>query len=90
MPKEADPELEAWVNSNGSIDGVTLLEALQQETFYLLIANEVGFTRSASSEEHLGSPFDYPFGEDHSWDVGRFEKLWAQNPRQTPYHPTYR
>ncbi|KAF6835694.1 hypothetical protein CPLU01_04164 [Colletotrichum plurivorum] len=66
----SDPELEAWVNRSGFMDRVTLLEALQQETFHLLssLPMTLGFTRNAFFEEHLGSPFDYPFGEDHSWD----------------------
>ncbi|TFB02785.1 Regulator of nonsense transcripts 1 [Trichoderma ghanense] len=65
---------EGFVNRNAAIKGKTLLDILQQESFYFIVAAPKGPLEKYWAQE-LPAPFRYPYGQQHFWDEGRYDEI---------------
>ncbi|KAK3327407.1 putative DNA helicase [Cercophora scortea] len=71
---------EGWlIRGDPVVDNFTLLDILQQRTFFVVAEGKSDYLNAAWSEDALPPPFSYPYGSDHSWDMDRFQKQLSQN-----------
>lgn len=69
------PQMEKWVNEDAEIfPSVSLLAFLKGSKFTFVVPDNVNMAAKMFNEAAL-VPFDYPYGEDHSWDLGRYTSL---------------
>ncbi|KAK1462994.1 hypothetical protein CCUS01_08399 [Colletotrichum cuscutae] len=88
---KSDPELEKFVNENGSLHGVTLSDFIRRKTFHVFMIKKgrpIDIHKNISFEK-LPPPFDYPYGDAHNFDPERGADFLAKNPRKTAYHPVH-
>ncbi|KAK5991591.1 hypothetical protein PT974_09876 [Cladobotryum mycophilum] len=84
-----DAEVDGWVNDNKPIiNGLTLLDILGQREFHIVVAVPIENAKDNLIESQLLPPFQYPYGTDQKWDVGKFKKLIAANKGQQ-FGPEY-
>ncbi|KAH7316633.1 P-loop containing nucleoside triphosphate hydrolase protein [Stachybotrys elegans] len=73
-----DPEVEGWVNGNKPVvQSTTLTDMLRQRVFLLVVPATPDLT-----SKYIGKfppPFSYPYGQEQTWDLGRFKELIAAN-----------
>jgi len=86
-----DPVVAGWVNENKPIAGnATLLSVLQRERIDVLVANPVFAIEKEWDESRLPPPFDYGYGNEHSWKLGRYKKLLEETKSKQQFLPAYR
>ncbi|KAF9772331.1 hypothetical protein IL306_009964 [Fusarium sp. DS 682] len=74
-----DPQVEGWVNERVPISGMhDLLDILQQKILYLILPSKSSLVKILGTT-HRSSSFRYPYSEDISWDLTRFEKEIQDN-----------
>ncbi|PNP84035.1 hypothetical protein FNYG_02723 [Fusarium nygamai] len=56
-----DPKLEEWINCNGKINDVSLLDVLEQRDFYFVVDMDIGSCREVMRDEGLGPNFTYGY-----------------------------
>lgn len=67
---------DGWINHSQPIAGnYFLLDALSQRTFRFVVDSPVESIPKSFVPEHMPSPFRYPYGTDHSWDLVRYYKM---------------
>ncbi|KAF5685137.1 ATP-dependent helicase [Fusarium circinatum] len=89
---QEDHQVESWINGNAPIVWkYHLLDILQQQTLYLVLPAKSSLVKILGTVQN-SSPFRYPYSEDFSWDLTRFEKELRENKGQqfSPLfsHPT--
>ncbi|KAF5545727.1 hypothetical protein FMEXI_5911 [Fusarium mexicanum] len=89
---QEDHQVESWINGNAPIVWkYHLLDILQQQTLDLVLPAKSSLVKILGTVQN-SSPFRYPYSEDFSWDLTRFEKELRENKGQqfSPLfsHPT--
>ncbi|KAF4497036.1 DNA helicase [Fusarium agapanthi] len=85
---QEDHQVESWINGNAPIAWkYHLLDILQQQTLYLVLPAKSSLVRILGSTQN-SSTFRYPYSEDFSWDLTRFEKELQENKGQQ-FAPLY-
>ncbi|KAF4979663.1 hypothetical protein FZEAL_4154 [Fusarium zealandicum] len=80
---------DAWINKSKPIDGSnTLVDLLEQRKFVFLVPSHhsVLLCEWRWNTATLSTPFSYPYGDQHSWDMERYRKMLPklQGPRFAP------
>lgn len=71
-----EPEMEKWVNENAEIfPGVSLQAFLNGDAFTFVVPDSVDIAAKMLNEAFLLEPFEYPYGEEHSYDISRYTDL---------------
>ncbi|OPB40624.1 hypothetical protein A0O28_0007040 [Trichoderma guizhouense] len=69
-----DHPSDGWINYNQPVAGnMTLIDVIEQRIFSFVVAAPDRVLERYWSQE-LPGPFRYPFGEDHSWSLERYEE----------------
>ncbi|KAK4083734.1 uncharacterized protein Triagg1_1396 [Trichoderma aggressivum f. europaeum] len=64
---------EGWIKQSQPIAGSqTLLDALSQRTFRFVVDSPVEDIPKSFVPEYIPSPFSYPYGTDHSWNLEHY------------------
>ncbi|KAJ0331245.1 hypothetical protein COL5a_002781 [Colletotrichum fioriniae] len=88
---KSEPELEKFVNENGSLHGVTLSDFIRRKTFHVFMIRKgkpVHIHKNFSFE-NLPQPFDYPYGDAHNFDPERCAELLAKFPRTRAFNSVH-
>ncbi|KAG9495213.1 hypothetical protein J7337_013448 [Fusarium musae] len=86
---QEDHQVESWINGDAPIAGkYGLLDILQQQSLYLVLPASSSLVKTLGTTQTL-STFRYPYNEDFSWDLTRFEKELRENKGQQ-FAPLYR
>lgn len=64
------------------------MDIVQQQTLYLILPSKSSLVKILGTTQNL-STFRYPYCEDSSWDLSRFEKELRENKGQQ-FAPLYR
>ncbi|KAK1659631.1 P-loop containing nucleoside triphosphate hydrolase protein [Colletotrichum godetiae] len=88
---KSEPELEKFVNENGSLHGVTLSDFIRRKTFHVFMIRKGTPThiQKGFGFERLPPSFDYPYGDDHSFNPERCVELLAKNPRKKAFNSVH-
>ena len=83
---------EGWINKNEPLGNVadrpfTLLDVLKQRSFFFVVSSPSAIIEKFWAHAELPSPFSYPYGTDHTWDVDRYQAQLAQI-RGPQFEPT--
>lgn len=77
---------DGWVNQDAPIlsdmPDTTIKKILSSRQFTFLITGRFQGRRDVEerlSHDFLPPPFSYPYGEDHSWDMARYDKIIPEN-----------
>nr|RBQ99385.1 hypothetical protein FVER53263_10854 [Fusarium verticillioides] len=85
---QEDHQVESWINGDAPIAGkYGLLDILQQQSLYLVLPASSSLVKTLGTTQTL-STFRYPYNEDFSWDLTRFEKELRENKGQQ-FAPLY-
>ncbi|PNP83871.1 hypothetical protein FNYG_02559 [Fusarium nygamai] len=85
---QEDHQVESWINGDAPIAGkYGLLDILQQQSLYLVLPASSSLVKILGTTQNL-STFRYPYSEDFSWDLTRFEKELQENKGQQ-FAPLY-
>ncbi|PNP55868.1 hypothetical protein THARTR1_04088 [Trichoderma harzianum] len=70
-----DHPSDGWINYNKPVvgDDLTLIDILKRREFSFIVATPHRVLEKYWSQE-LPGPFRYPYGEDHSWSLERYEE----------------
>lgn len=69
-----DHPSDRWINHNEPVVGdMTLIDVIELRNFSFVIALGDRVLEKHWSQQ-LPGPFRYPYGEDHSWSLGRYEE----------------
>ncbi|KAG4283192.1 hypothetical protein FPRO06_09865 [Fusarium proliferatum] len=87
----ANETVDSWVNEHSPIqDVISLPDILYRQTFALLAeATSTEINRVISSINAQSIPLDYGYGEEHSWNMERYNKQIPAN-RGAAFPPTIR
>lgn len=67
---------DGWINNSQPIAGNhTLLDALSQRTFRFVVDSPLEKIPKSFVLEYIPPSFNYPYGTDHSWDLGRYNRM---------------
>ncbi len=72
------------------MEGVTLLDFLRRREFCLVVAHKPTYTERYWNEQAKGPSFSYPYGGEHTWDVGRYERLLQDARAKEQFRTAYR
>lgn len=71
-----------WLRSPATspvIGNMTFLDILKQDRFTFLVQHRHDVLSDRWNPQRLSRPFSYPYGTEHSWDLGRYAKQIYQN-----------
>ncbi|KAK1835642.1 P-loop containing nucleoside triphosphate hydrolase protein [Podospora conica] len=87
-----------WVNEDAPLvsghPNSTLRRVLSSRKVTFLITGKFkgcGGVQKRLSHDYLPPPFSYPYGEDHSWNMARYDEIIPQNetPTYEPFEETF-
>ncbi|KAF5691881.1 DNA helicase [Fusarium denticulatum] len=85
---QEDRLVEGWINGDAPIAGkYDILDIVQQQSLYLVLPAKSSLVKILGTTHH-SSAFRYPYSEDFSWDLTRFEKELQENKGQQ-FAPLY-
>ncbi|SPO04675.1 uncharacterized protein DNG_07360 [Cephalotrichum gorgonifer] len=83
-----NPTMRGWVNRNEPIfPGVTLKSFLEGNTFSIVTRVTVSTAQAQWDESLLPAPFEYPYGNEHIFDLDRYGPLFEKNKRIATFMP---
>ena len=87
----ADTEMAAWLNDDAPIvGGITLLDILKQENFYIVVPCPVAEAEREWSLSRLPPAFSYGYGDLHAWNYDRFVRESKELQSKTPFTAAFR
>ncbi|KAG5762797.1 hypothetical protein H9Q72_009101 [Fusarium xylarioides] len=85
---QEDHQVESWINGDAPIAGeYDILDIVQQQSLYLVLPAKSSLVQILGTTQNL-STFRYPYSEDLSWDLTRFQKELQGNKGQQ-FAPLY-
>ncbi|KAH6681022.1 P-loop containing nucleoside triphosphate hydrolase protein [Plectosphaerella plurivora] len=83
--------LDSFVNRNALLgrSHLTLEQLVSQKVIKLVVKGTPDSIASEFSEDTLPEPFNYPYGDDHSFSVDRFSKILNTAASATTFTPAF-
>ena len=85
------PSLSSWLNNNTPIvDGVTLVDLLRSNIFHFIVTHPKTSLENDWNVNRLRPPFNYPYGDEHGWNIDRDCAILEANRSNSQLRAAYR